>query len=279
MRNSSVSSFTPYLKTKYSQVKIEGSPFPKKLQLNRYPLPKVSHRKMPPLYVSKTQFLSIHQKQKKLSKIFSVANIEQRQLTSKILSFRENEIDAIIENNDSFNDRYSPTKHKFSHKLIGEVQLPRKFFNSSSNDKLFSKTSLTFRTNALKFPESLSKPVRNSNKPSQDVLREYRRKALTSIEHYKRLRIDPTAIPRLKEFLPGIPYGHSKSEDFLIASKEGNVEKVLALLELNKWLAHVFDKSGQTGLHWAIKRKQSQVARVLIQSGIWVDVCDSVKYK
>src|SRR5574343_1281569 len=99
MRNSSVSSFTPYLKNKYSQAKPENTPCPKKLQLNRYPLPKVSHRKMPPLYVSKPQFLSIHQNRRKLSKIFSVANVNQRQLTSKIMSFRVHEIDAIIENN------------------------------------------------------------------------------------------------------------------------------------------------------------------------------------
>jgi hypothetical protein len=276
MRKTSLSSFSSYPQNKKKPFKPIPSP-PQRHPLNRYPISKLSHRNMPPLYISKPQSLSIHENQAKLSKIFYSANQDQRQLTFKLLSSRENEIDAIIENNDSFTDRYSPTKHKFSHKLIGELQLPRKFFNINPSEKYFSSTSSIFPSKPLKFPELLKKTV-TSARVEHERLKEIRRKGMTSLNHYKKLRIDPSIAPRLKEFLPGVPFGHGKSEEFLAACKEGNMEKVMSFLEMNKWLAHVFDGSGQTGLHWAVKRKQGMVARALIIAGIWVDVCDFVRF-
>ena len=85
-------------------------------------------------------------------------------------------------------------------------------------------------------------------------------------------------IQKLKNYLPGVPYGLPKSEEFLIACKEGNLEEIQALFEVNKWLVHVFDISGQTGLHWAVKRKHKHVAEFLLQSGIWIDVTDYVNF-
>lgn len=248
----------------------------KTARLNKFPLSKVSHRAMVPIYISKPKKLSICEKQQRLRKIFSVANMDQRMLTAKILGFRDNAVDTIVENNDSFNDRYCPTKHKFSHKALGEVQLPRKYFTINKCERLFSfSTQDNFFTND-EGSKLLHKPIKNSAKFDLNTLKELRRKALTSIKHYKKLRIDPAIIHKLTEYLPGVPYGQAKSEEFLTACKEDNIELVIALLEANKWLVHVYDKSGQTGLHWAVKRKHINIARLLIQNGLWVDVTDYV---
>lgn len=248
----------------------------KTTRLNKLPLSIVSHRALAPIYVSGPKVLSIPENQQKLRKIFSTANLNQRLLTAKILGFRDNAIDTIVENNDSFYDRYCPTKHKFSHVAIGEVQLPRKFFNTNKCDKLFaSRTQENFTKNFEK-ARLLDKPLKNSTKFDSTALKELRRKAMTSINHYKKLKIDPAILHKLAEYLPGVPYGQPKSQEFLTACKEGNLELVIALLETNKWLVHVYDKSGQTGLHWAVKRKQVSIASLLIKNGLWVDVSDFV---
>lgn len=248
----------------------------KTARLNKFPLSKISHRAMVPIYTSMPKKLSICEKQQKLRKIFSVANMDQRLLTAKILGSRDNAVDTIVENNDSFNDRYCPIKHKFSHIAIGDVQLPRKYFTVNKSEKLPSfSTQENFFTND-ESTKLLHKPIKNSAKFDSNTLKELRRKAMTSIKHYKRLRIDPAIIHKLTEYLPGIPYGQPKSEEFLTACKEDNIELVIALLEANKWLVHVYDKSGQTGLHWAVKRKHVSIASLLIQNGLWVDVSDYV---
>ena len=245
-------------------------------RLNKLPLSIISHRALAPIYMSGPKMLSIPEKQQNLRKIFSTANLDQRLLTAKILGLRDNAIDTIVENNDSFHDRYCPTKHKFSHVAIGEVQLPRKFFNTNKCDKLFASRTQENFTKNFERARLLYKPIKNSTKFDSHALKELRRKALTSINHYKKLKIDPANLHKLAKYLPGVPYGQPKSVEFLTACKEGNLELVIALLETNKWLVHVYDISGQTGLHWAIKRKQDNIATLLIQNGLYVDVTDFV---
>ena len=139
---SKLSSLTPLLKLKYNKTLKVSSSSSIKLQLNKFPLSKISHRAMPPLYVSKPRHLSIHQQQQKLKKFFSVANLDQRALATKILGQRENNSDAIIENHDSFNGRYSPTKHKFYHKIIAKIKNLTLQFDDRSSQSSLNKQNL-----------------------------------------------------------------------------------------------------------------------------------------
>ena len=243
--------------------------------LNKFPLSNVSHRALPPLIRSKPCSINLKQRQIQIRNHFSIVNSQQRALTAKILSAQEKNIDIIIENNDSFNERYSPSKHKFSHKLIGEVQLPRKFFNIIPQERELE----VMRKVELKDEKDDKNDKNNKNliqnNPTVNNLhmipmnksKERLRRALTAIKHYKQMKIDPMIIPKIHEYIPGVPYGLPKSKEFLAACKEGDIETVTTLIAANKWLAHVFDTSGQSGLHWAVKRSHMSVAKTLHQNG------------
>ena len=42
----------------------------------------------------------------------------------------------------------------------------------------------------------------------------------------------------------------------------------------DKWIVHVYDSSGENGLHWACKRDSIDVAKVLLDGGCFVDSRD-----
>ena len=157
--------------------------------------------------------------------------------------------------------------------------MPRKFFNMIPQDK-----ELEQIRNIRFSPRAESKVYREKPAEVDGIVKfamaktyERLRKALTSIKHYKSLKIDPMIIPKIREYLPGVPYGLPKSKEFLSACKEGNMEVVQAMIEKNKWLVHSFDNSGQAALHWAVKRNLAVMVKVLLQAGAWIDVADFVR--
>lgn len=255
--------------------------YPKaKTLLNKFPLSHRSHRILAPITSSRTSQINLKQRQQQLKKYFSVVSTQQRLLTAKIISARDKNIDTIIENHDSFNERYSPNKHKFSHKLIGEVQLPRKFFNMTPQEKELEefchvKFSRIPEEKTLEKKKNLE--VENFKKNAMSKSKERLRKVLTTIKHYKTIKIDPAVLPKIMQYLPGVPYGLSGSKEFLFACKEGDLDKVSVMIEENKWLVHVFDNSGQSALHWAIKRNHLAIAKLLLQNGGWIDNTDFVR--
>ena len=208
----------------------------KKSLLNKIPFANTSRRSYISITHNKNHFKNLKQKQIQLKNHFSLINSEQRLLTAKIVSAREKHIDTIIEKVDSFNERYSPSKHKFFHKLIGEVQLPRKFFNIIPQEKELEQIR-NIKHEIIKEdikPVEITPKVEQLHRLSRIMVADRFRKALSSIKHYKEMKIDSMIIPKLNEYLPGVPYGLPKSKEFLNACKEGNLEAVIAMIELNK---------------------------------------------
>ncbi|OMJ81998.1 hypothetical protein SteCoe_17433 [Stentor coeruleus] len=278
-RCSNSSKTSPYSIGKFFQsTSIVNSPAPSQVRkkLNRIPVSNFSHRITQQISSPKPFRKSLKQRQQQLKTHFSAINLQQKHLTALILNSREKNIDTIVENHDSFSERYIPSKHKFSHKLIGDIQLPRKFFNIIPQEKELEKARL-IRTKPKPLqisPSVLNISYKNLQKSYQNKIHDRYRRAMSSIKHYKILKIDPMIIHKIHEFLPGVPYGIPKSKEFLIACKEGNSEDVVLMLEANKWLAHVFDSSGQSSLHWAVKRGHLKIAMILIAAGTWVDNLD-----
>lgn len=273
---------SPYSVGKFFQSSsIVNSPAPSQIRkkLNRIPVSNLSRRVTLQISSPKPFRKSLKQRQQQLKTHFSAINLQQRQLTARILNSREKNIDTIVENHDSFSERYIPSKHKFSHKLIGDIQLPRKFFNIIPQEKeLEEARTVRIKPNLLQIsPSVLNIPYENLQKVYQNKINDRYRRAMSSIKHYRILKIDPMIVYKIRDFLPGVPYGIPKSKEFLTACKEGNVEDVALMLEANKWLAHVFDSSGQSSLHWAAKRGHLKVARILIVAGTWVDNLDFVR--
>lgn len=260
---------------------IVNSPAPSQIRktLNRIPISNLSRRVTLQISSPKPFRKSLKQRQQQLKTHFSAINLQQRQLTARILNSREKNIDTIVENHDSFSERYIPSKHKFSHKLIGDIQLPRKFFNMIPQEKeLAEARTVRIKPGPLQIsPSVLNIPYENLQKVYQNKINDRYRRAMSSIKHYRMLKIDPMIVHKISDFLPGVPYGIPKSKEFLTACKEGNVENVILMLEANKWLAHVFDSSGQSSLHWAVKRGHARVAKILIAAGTWVDNLDFVR--
>ena len=48
------------------------------------------------------------------------------------------------------------------------------------------------------------------------------------------------------------------------------------MLKINKFLYFEFDSMGLTGLHWAVKRSNLEVVKVLIETGFDVDLYDKL---
>jgi ankyrin repeat protein len=84
---------------------------------------------------------------------------------------------------------------------------------------------------------------------------------------------------KLYESFPGVPYGLKNSQNFIKAVKDGDFTKVAKMLQDNKWLAHVFDFTGQTPLHWAVNRNHYDIAKLLLDFKAFVDVNDYVRFR
>ncbi|OMJ68689.1 hypothetical protein SteCoe_33796 [Stentor coeruleus] len=246
--------------------------------LNKFPISTLSHRATLQIFHQKPFRKSLKIRQQQLKTYFSTINLQQRQLTNKIFTTRVKNIDPKVENTDYLSGRYSPSKHKFTHNLIGELQLPRKFFTTAAQDKFAELNTNTPTKINDKEPIIKNKPVTSQNlKKSHNLkIKERYRRVMSCIKHYSSLKIDPMILTKIHEILPGIPYGIGNTREFLTACKEGNNEKVTLMLESNKWLAHTFDGSGQCALHWAVRRGHVKTVKILLAAGTWIDSLDYV---
>lgn len=102
------------------------------------------------------------------------------------------------------------------------------------------------------------------------------RKVLAAACHYKVLNMKSVSLNRIKECFPGVPYGLKDSKKFVKFVKEGEIFAVAKMLQDNKWLAHTFDMSGQTALHWAVIRGHFEIVKMLLEYKAFVDVNDFV---
>lgn len=223
--------------------------------------------------------VSIEDKRKKLSRFLNRVNSDQRIMTARILRERKEEEEKKPDTSDSFKKRYDPNRLTFSHKLIGKVQLPRTVFNilpQNSELAIFRKPVIKPLESPIALRPPKEKPGR-LDKSNPIRRKELMRKSLVSFKHYKNLKLFNYTPQKVIEILPGRPYGQRNSKDFFDACRTGNLEKVQKLIKANKWLALTFDSSGETGIHWAVKRKNLELAKILIKAGAWVDSSDYVK--
>lgn len=249
-----------------------------KKKLNNVPLPSASHRAIKPSSSCVFTPVSLENKRKQLKTYFSRVNSDQRMLTTKILRESQNKQEIKPDNDNSFFDRYDSKRLTFTHKLIGKVNLPRVVFNVIPQEKELE----TIRSPLIKPPPKpyLLKSVQamtgalNTKNPSRKA--ELSRKALTTFSHFKQLKSDLPTTEKVIECLPGTSYGLPKSKIFLEACRDGHSETVNKLLKSNKWLAHVFDSTGQSGLHWSVKRGHIQIAGLLLKFGACIDTTDYV---
>lgn len=105
-------------------------------------------------------------------------------------------------------------------------------------------------------------------------IKEKRRRRMTCIRHLLQLKPTQHEIYHLKELMPGKPFSNSKANDFLRACKSGHVSLLKYFLVADKWIVHEYDNSGENGLHWACKRDNFEVLKLLLDAGCFVDSRD-----
>jgi ankyrin repeat protein len=104
-------------------------------------------------------------------------------------------------------------------------------------------------------------------------------KIKAALIHYKYLNLHKYPRSKLYEFFPGVAFGHPGSRDFLKACKEGNSREVVKMLEENPWIAHSFDHSRVSAVHWAVIRGHLNVVELLVRAKVWINVGDFVRLK
>lgn len=187
---------------------------------------------------------------------------------------------------DSFNQRYSPSKRVFFHKIIGKFKLPSKMFKIACKDLDPNDTPVT-KSKLFESPYGNTLPNHRPTilvpniKIGRYVIkclnkRDFYRKVYSAVAHYNNLNLKQYSLRKLKEFFPGRPFGLKNSEKFLKACKDGDTLLVNYMLQSNKWLAHTYDYSGLTALHWAVIRNKLEVVKILVIQGAYIDVNDYV---
>jgi hypothetical protein len=71
----------------------------------------------------------------------------------------------------------------------------------------------------------------------------------------------------LKDLSPELKKPHAKAPEFFYEIKKGNEEKVFGMLIKHPELVKEQDSTGQTGLHWACRRSNTSLVKMLIQNG------------
>lgn len=104
--------------------------------------------------------------------------------------------------------------------------------------------------------------------------KEKRRKRMTCMRHLSQLKPTRYEIYHLNELMPSRPFSKPRSNDFLRACKSGDMNSLKEMIAEDKWIVHVYDSSGENGLHWACKRDSMDVVRVLLDTGCFVDSRD-----
>lgn len=190
---------------------------------------------------------------------------------------------------DSFEEKYSPKTHEFFHKVIGKIQIPRNSFRlttatieSQDSELNFNRISpLVLNNHAVYSAQNSPKHTfeLNTSKLLHLTKFEIIRKVFAAVAHFRNLNLHQLSTKRLYESFPGVPYGIKNSQNFIKAVKDGEFPKVAKMLQDNKWLAHIFDYTGQTPLHWAVIRNQFDIAKLLLDFKAFVDVNDYVRLK
>jgi hypothetical protein len=223
--------------------------------------------------------ITLDDKRKKLTRFFRKVNSDHRLMTARIIKERKQEEGKNHEISDSFKKRYDPYRLTFSHKLIGKVQLPRTVFNIIPQNKELE----TLRKPLINPPETpipLNPPKQNPttlDKSNPERKKELLRKSLTCFKHFKMLKLFNFSSSKVSELIPGKPYGLLKSKKFLDACRSRSLETIQRLLNEDKWLALVFDSSGECGMHWAVKRNSLDMIKMLLKAGAYIDSSDYVR--
>jgi ankyrin repeat protein len=102
------------------------------------------------------------------------------------------------------------------------------------------------------------------------------RRVSQSFKHLYALSLNSNEIRQVHRLIPNKPFAFTKSQEFLLACKEGNLEELSLFIQKDKWVVHSFDRTGSTGLHWASIRAHLEVLSVLLKQGVFVDSRDSL---
>lgn len=190
---------------------------------------------------------------------------------------------------DSFEERYSAKSHEFFHNVIGKMKIPWNNFRLTTTAiephdyGLNSNTTSPLTLSNLTVFSAPNSPKHTFELKTSKLLHltkfEIIRKVFAAVAHYKYLNLHQLSTKRLYESFPGIPYGLKNSQNFIKAVKDGEFPKVAKMLQENKWLAHIFDCTGQTPLHWAVIRNQIDIVKLLLDFKAFVDVNDYVRFR
>jgi len=77
-----------------------------------------------------------------------------------------------------------------------------------------------------------------------------------------------------KNIFPNVPFFRKGSAKLIKAVKNRDVDKIVDLLNNNRFTVYDFDTVHQTALHWAAKRGYPEIWRILIAKGALVDAKD-----
>lgn len=169
--------------------------------------------------------------------------------------------------------QYSPTISPSP--PISIYQRHVKFTNiPSSSTKTLPSISPAKSQRSLPLIPSQKLAINKIRKMNPDILR----KARSSLKHYKILSLESFSKSKIWEFFPGIPYGQENSKDFLKACKMGNHTLAENYLAVDPWLAHTFDYSQISAIHWGVIRGHLKVVQLLLRYKVWADVGDFVSF-
>ena len=70
-----------------------------------------------------------------------------------------------------------------------------------------------------------------------------------------------------KEVFSNVAYEKQKSRQFIKACKSDCLETVFLLLQYNRFLTYDYDHCYQTGLHWACRRNNLEIVKVILNAG------------
>lgn len=214
-----------------------------------------------------------------------VSKLDKLRRTIKTAKTGENLTEQTLDKEDSFAQRFNPGLRTYSHRLIGEVKLHNFAFNVAKDLGPVSSPVESQRSAIGKFDmDNLASPALDMLAEIKETLKkatssERKRRVMSSITHFRRLNIDRGSIYKLSQMIPNKPFGIKGSRDFLKACKEGDLRKCAFMLKDNRWLAQVRDHVSQTGLHWAARRNNVEIAKLLISYGCFVDSRDIVRSK
>jgi len=96
---------------------------------------------------------------------------------------------------------------------------------------------------------------------------------LLAIEKMNRLGLTPKDFTKECVFSKN-PYANRRSKSFFIAIKLGDKITVNHMLARNRYLVYDHDFVKQTGLHWASRKGNGEIMKLLLNYGADIDACD-----